>query len=298
MTTIEKFDFIIAIYDIRIAIKNFNVQHAINVQRQNRYVCNTCDVVFRKKNVKTKHFLIHISDRFWKCEQCNRFFRRRNHMNRHILIHQKKEMKSQLIVFNRIAYVCNIDVSMSQLYLRHIVFQKLLQKFQTRHNRRFLKTFCSFCDVFMFLNESKWFIFDEILQYDFCIVLHQRLHNKFEINEKRLVIVCDSCKKHSRFMSRIEFWFDELMFFFYRFRIFLSFLKFMTNLKKTQNVDDFRNNWIIYKIVSNKLSQFIFCSIQFTFTSKFHVRFQKFANFDFLFEYYRKFFSIIFSSFR
>ena len=63
MIIIEKSNFIIAIYDIKIAIKQFNVEHAIQIQRKNRYVCNTCETIFNKNYNKTKHFSIHKNDR-------------------------------------------------------------------------------------------------------------------------------------------------------------------------------------------------------------------------------------------
>ena len=298
MTTIEEPDSTTAAYDTRAAVRDFNAQHAANVQRQSRYVCNTCGAAFRRKSARTRHLLVHTSDRPWRCEQCNRSFRRRDHMDRHILTHQRGEMEPQLIVPNRAAYVCNIDVPVSQLYLRHTAFQKLLQEFQTRHNRRFPKTPCSFCGVLMFLDESKWSTFDGTLQYGLCTVLHQRLHSKFGVNGERLVAVCGSCKKHPRSMPRIGPWPDELMSLPHRSRTFLSPLKLMTNLGRTQGAGDFRSNWATYRTVSGKLPQSISCPIQLTPTSRFHVRFQKPAGFGPLLGYYRRFPSIISSSSR
>ena len=253
MITIEKSNFIIATYDIRVAIRQFNAEHAAQVQRESRYVCNTCEAVFNRRNNRTRHLSIHTSDRIWKCEQCNRSFRRQDHLNRHLLTHQTN-MKSEIIVSIKIAYVSNIDVSVSQLYLQHIAFRKLLQDFRTKYNRRFLKIACSFCDILMFFDDTKWFVFEKNVEYDLYMIFRQSLHCKFDDDEQRLIIVCVSCQKHSRTMSQIELWFDEIMFLSHRSKIFLSFLKLMTNLKRTQNVDDIRNNWIIYRIVSNKSS--------------------------------------------
>ena len=163
-------------------------------------------------------------------------------------------MKSKVIVSIKTAYVSNIDVFVSQLYLQHIAFRKLLQDFRTKYNRRFLKIACSFCDILMFFDDTKWFVFEEDVKYDLYMILRQSLHCKFNDDEQRLIIECVSCQKHSRVMSQIELWFDEIMSLFHRSRIFLSFLKLMTNLKSIQNVDDIRNKWIIYRIVSDKSS--------------------------------------------
>ena len=255
MITIEKSNFIIATYDIRVAIRQFNAEHAAQVQRESRYVCNTCEAVFSRRNNRTRHLSIHTSDRIWRCEQCNRFFRRQNHLNRHLLTHQTN-MKSKIIVSIRTAYVSNIDVFVSQLYLQHTAFRKLLQDFRTKYNRRFFRTACSFCDILIFFDDTKWSVFEENVEYDFYMIFRQSLHCKFDDDEQRLIVVCVSCQKHSRVMFQIKFWFDEIMSLFHRSRIFLSFLKLMTNLKRIQNVDDIRSKWIIYRIVSNKSSWF------------------------------------------
>ena len=254
ITIVEKSNCITTTYDIRIAIRNFNIQNVIRIQRDNRYVCNTCERIFNRKSIKTKHLLFHISSQIWKCEYCNRFFRRQNHLDRHLSIHRKANMQSKVIIFNKTIYISNVDVFVSQLYLKHIVFQKLLHDFRTNYNRRFFRTSCSFCDILMFLDETKWSVFDNNVKYDFFLIFRQFLHYKFDENEQRFVFVCDVCQKHSRLMFQIKFWFDEIMSFFHRFRIFLFLLKLMTNLRKIQNVDDVRSNWTIYKIVSNKSS--------------------------------------------
>ena len=64
MIIIEKSNFIIAIYDIKIAIKNFNIENVIQIQRKKRYVCNTCEANFNTNNNKTKHFSIYTNNRF------------------------------------------------------------------------------------------------------------------------------------------------------------------------------------------------------------------------------------------
>ena len=197
MTIVEKSNCITTTYDIRIAIKNFNIQNVIRIQRKNRYVCNTCEKIFNKKNIKTKHFLFYINNQIWKCEHCNRFFRRQNHLNRHLSIHRKTNMQSKIIITNKTTYISNVNVFVSQLYLKYIVFQKLLYDFRTNYNRRFFKILCSFCVVFMFFDETKWFVFDNDMKYDFFLIFRQFLYFKFDKHEKRFVIVCDTCQKHS-----------------------------------------------------------------------------------------------------
>ena len=167
MTIVEKSNCITTTYDIRIAIKNFNIQNVIRIQRKNRYVCNTCEKIFNKKNIKTKHFLFYINNQIWKCEYCNRFFRRQNHLNRHLSIHRKTNMQSKIIITNKTTYISNVNVFVSQLYLKYIVFQKLLHDFRINYNRRFFIISCLCCDVFMFFDETKWFVFDNDVKYDF-----------------------------------------------------------------------------------------------------------------------------------
>ena len=163
-------------------------------------------------------------------------------------------MKSEIIVSIRTAYVSNIDVSVSQLYLQHTAFRKLLQDFRTKYNRRFPRTACSFCGILMFLDDTKWSVFEEDVEYGLYMILRQPLHYKFDDDGQRLVAVCAPCQKHPRAMPQIGPWPDEIMSLPHRSRTFLSPLKLMTNLGRTQGAGDIRSNWATYRTVSGKSS--------------------------------------------
>lgn len=115
----------------------------INRRKLNRNVYNICDVICVKNDYKAKHFRFHINNQILKCEYCNRIFKRQHHFARHLLIYRKHhDVQIDIIVSTKTVYIFNINVFLSQLYLKYATFRKLLKNFRNTHNQRFSKILC------------------------------------------------------------------------------------------------------------------------------------------------------------